>query len=260
MELSWMPPRWLKPALLEQWIIWIRSTVDNYVHPTSIGSIYIPASITNDWVSTAAAKFTAGEWVSRNDLITDWVYKHACASYPPSFPSILSAVINLRGRHPLLPTTYIASTTTFSLPFALDSRDLLNMSSSQLALLLHRALTPFIDPAYVARIAAFEIRRLKSRGRLLLFGNSENRFAVIRPWSNLDLARPSFGNGGDKTIALVVNDIADTFSSSVTIVDDGGGEWRVGGRLKREARGVMGEALEGEMRGLREKRFLSEGA
>lgn len=160
------------------------------------------------------------------------------------------AAICLRGRHPSLPRSAVGNTPTAYIPEPLTSLELRTMPLAELAYALRQALSPYSDPEYTAKIAAFEIRRLRAGTTMLPFGSGANRFCILSTWAKLGLTSPDFGMGTRTLCALPYNAQAN-FSGICTTVDDSAGGWRMNGKMRTKAWEDMRKQLELEMAEIR---------
>jgi hypothetical protein len=85
-EPAWSPPHSFKFTLWGLLRFGVGAVIDEYRYRPYFGTIYIPQSVVKEWAFSAVAELGADQKVSRNDLITAWIYK-VCQLISTSSPS-----------------------------------------------------------------------------------------------------------------------------------------------------------------------------
>lgn len=79
---GWSPPGWVQVSNWEIAKVFASYFYELYRLPRFQGSVFVPNALVNHWRKTAAEELPEDEWVSRNDLVTAWIFKvsgHRCS-------------------------------------------------------------------------------------------------------------------------------------------------------------------------------------
>ena len=74
-EPSWTPAHSTKFTIWRLLQFGIKILSDEYRYQPDLRALYIPASVVKEWVSSAVTELGTEQKVTRNDLISAWIYK-----------------------------------------------------------------------------------------------------------------------------------------------------------------------------------------
>lgn len=245
LDKSWVPFGWFEPNIVDILKMGWRILYDMWFYPTSRRTLYISRSIVQSWVKDAEKTLNEGDFVSSNDLVTAWVFKHGYSHFSDNDLNNLSCAINFRGRHPLLPKTLIGNIVTGYPSPPYTSLALRNASVPSVALGIRNSLKPFSEPDFVAKRVAFEIRSLREGRTMLPFGNSSSRICIMTTWAKCGVTSPDFGKDV-KTLCCIPH-IGFALAGVSIVVDDSEGGWRVSALLTNQAWHAMEAQLKREL-------------
>lgn len=247
-EPGWRQPGWITYTPLQLCKVLVPYLYESWRFPLLHGSIFIPSSLLSKWVREAKAEFTEkDEWVSRNDLVTAWIFKHAFGGpyFNDTDYTTLFTAICFRGRHPSLPREAITNTAkSHSMP-PLTTLELRTTSLPQIALKLRKSMEVFNnDEEFVGKCVAHEVRMMeKGNGKTgeIPVGRLDARAFGVTSWAKLGFGEVSFG-GRNVVATLTYN----TGRGCATIVEEEEGVWRVDYKLSARQWDVLKEEMERE--------------
>jgi hypothetical protein len=228
LEDGWLPAGWIAPSIFEVIASVGGFALEMYKYPRIHGSIYIPSSIVERWVKIAAKELEKGDWVSRNDLVTAWIFKHeqGASFLQDRHWNTLFAAMCPRGRHPALPLSYITNTAKSIVVPPMTSATVRRMSVTQIALQLRKSIEAFKDEDYVAKFVAHEFRSMRKHNGFpfeIPQGRMDARTFGTTSWAKIGLTGPKLS----KTSSTLANLTFNTGGQCATIIDDSAGNWRV---------------------------------
>ncbi|KFY30704.1 hypothetical protein V493_01728 [Pseudogymnoascus sp. VKM F-4281 (FW-2241)] len=193
---DWSPPGWIQPSMFDYAKLLGWYTYLKYACPHAEGSIFIPKGLVQHWKSESEKELADGEWVSSNDLIVAWVFKHGWGCWPDNDLNTLFTAICFRGRHPLLPQSVMTNTAKSFVTPPMTSLELRSLPLAQVALRLRQSTLPFSDPTYVEKSVAYEHNAMKNKNgsvNMYPIGAVNARPFGVTAWAKLGLGSPKFG-------------------------------------------------------------------
>ena len=161
------------------------------------------------------------------------------STYPPGTTSNLARAVNLRGRHPDIPSSSMANLVGLASCSSITSSELRGMPVAELASRSRESVTKFSDANHVAQFAGY-LAYHEGVGDLVIPGDTAmSRCCLVTSYVNIGLTAPNFGPGTKTVAALPL-----TMEPICTrIIDDTQGGWRIFSRLPQQA----WEALEQQL-------------
>lgn len=251
LEEGWRPSGWLRINNWQMLKVGVPYFYERYNYPLIHGSVFIPSAIIARWISAASAELPKGQWVSRNDLVTAWVFKYAWGGtyFKDEHWNTVFTAICFRGRHPALPKELIMNTAKSNVVPSLTTLELRTWSLARVALRIRRSLDIYEDLKYVENAVTHEIRDMKK-------GNGSTREMPLhridaRPfgstsWAKIGVCSPKFGS--QETIACLTYNAG---RGCATIYDSSEGDWRVDYMFSARAWQALSEQMEKENQALK---------